>query len=189
MPEELQEIIAKIGKGSQPAFGKLVEMYQKPMYRLAFRILGDEEEAKDVVQECFIKIWRKIGTFDASRNFTTWMNAILVNTSADRLRAQKRNIVIPIDQVNQLSPAMHQPDHGVSGDNRDLALLIRFIAGGLPEKQKLVFILRDIEGMISEEVEAITGMSETSVKSNLYLARKFVREKLFMILKKETMIK
>ena len=93
--------------------------------------------------------------------------------------------MVPIDQASQKVEAMLQNDSTTMATNQELAMLIKGIADMLPEKQKLVFILRDIEGMASEEVEAITEMTETSVKSNLYHARKRVREQLLRILQKE----
>ena len=92
MPENLHETIACIRNGDRTAFRKLVTMYQQPAYRLAFRILGNEEEARDAIQECFIKVWQKIGSFDTSREFVPWMYRILANTSLDRLRTMKRQI-------------------------------------------------------------------------------------------------
>lgn len=185
MPENLQETISCIRNGDHAAFRKLVTMYQQPAYRLAFRILGNEEEAKDSVQESFIKIWQKFGSFDPSREFIPWMYRIIVNTSTDRLRVIHRHTMIPIDLVSQNFETILQNDLTTSVNNQDLAILIKGLTGMLPEKQKIVFILRDIEGMTSGEVELITGMNETSVKSNLYHARKSVRERLFKILEKE----
>ncbi|MCX6244295.1 MAG: RNA polymerase sigma factor [Bacteroidetes bacterium] len=189
MPENLQEIIECIRNGDRTAFRKFVTMYQQPAYRLAFRILGNEEEARDAVQESFIKIWQKIGSFDSSREFIPWMYRIIVNTSTDRLRVIHRHTMIPIDLVSQKLEAIQKNDATTTADNHDLAILIKGLAEMLPEKQKLVFILRDIEGMASVEVEAITELTETSVKSNLYHARKRVRERLLKILEKERTLK
>lgn len=189
MPEDLQEIVSRIRNGDRAAFRILVEMYQQHAYRLAFRILGNEEEARDIVQDSFVKIWQKIGSYDPSRKFVTWMNGIVVHASVDRLRVLRRHVMVPVDQVVQTLEALQQRDPGTAADNRDLALLIRYLADGLPEKQKLVFILRDIEGLSSEEVETVTGFPEDSVKSNLCHARKSVREKLFMILERERKLK
>ena len=188
IPENLQEIIRCVRNGDRTAFRKLVEMYQQKAYRFAFRILGNEEEAKDAVQESFIKIWQKIGSFDPSREFIPWMYRILANTSTDRLRAMHRHTMIPIDLVSQSTGAMQQCDPLTPADNHELAILIKGLAEMLPEKQKLVFILRDIEGMASKEVESITNLTEISVKSNLYHARKSVRERLFRMMEKERRI-
>jgi RNA polymerase sigma-70 factor (ECF subfamily) len=188
MPENLHETIACIRNGDRTAFRKLVTMYQQPAYRLSFRILGNEEEARDALQECFIKVWQKIGSFDTSREFVPWMYRILANTSLDRLRTIKRQPTIPIELVSQKLEAMQQADPATQADNQELAILIKGIAGMLPEKQKLVFILRDLEGMPSADVELIADLTEDSVKSNLYHARKKVRERLLRILEKERKI-
>jgi RNA polymerase sigma-70 factor (ECF subfamily) len=188
MPENLQEIIDCIRNGDRMAFRKFVTMYQQPAYRLAFRILGNEEEARDAVQESFIKVWQKIGSYDTSREFIPWMYRILANTSLDRLRTIKRHTIIPIELVSRKLEAMQQIDSPTLADNHELAILIKGIADILPGKQKLVFILRDIEGMASAEVELITELSEASVKSNLYHARKKVRDRLFRIMEKERTI-
>jgi RNA polymerase sigma-70 factor, ECF subfamily len=189
MPENLQGTIRCIRDGDHAAFRKLVTMYQQPAYRLSFRILGNEEEARDAVQESFIKIWRKIGSFDPSREFIPWMYRIIVNTSTDRLRTIHRHTMVPIDLVSQKLEEVMQRDSSTAADNHEIAILIEGLTGMLPEKQRLVFILRDIEGMTSNEVELIAEMTETSVKSNLYHARKSVRERLLRILEKERTIK
>ncbi len=188
MPENLQKTVECIRNGDHTAFRKLVMTYQQTAYRLAFRILGNEEEARDSVQESFIKIWQKIGSFDPAREFIPWMYRIIVNTSTDRLRTIHRHIMIPIDVVSQKLEAIQQNDSTRSANNHELAILIKGLAEMLPEKQKLVFILRDIEGMTSGEVELITELTETSVKSNLYHARKSVLERLLKILEKERTI-
>jgi len=189
MPENLQETIRSIRNGDHAAFRKLVTIYQQPAYSLSFRILGNEEEARDAVQESFIKIWQKIGSYDPSREFLPWMYRIIVNTSADRLRTIRRHTMIPIELVSQKLEEVMQRDSSTCADNQELAILIKGLTEMLPEKQRLVFILRDIEGMTSNEVELITEMTETSVKSNLYHARKRLRERLLRILEKERTIK
>lgn len=185
MPENIPIIIKCIRNGDRKAFKKLVEMYQQPAYRLAYRILGNEEEARDAVQESFIKVWQKIGFYDPAKDFIPWMYRIMVNTSTDRLRRIQRYPMIPIDYAVKNLETIQKNDPETVADNHELALLIRGFAEVLPEKQKLVFILRDIEGMSSGEVESITELSETSVKSNLYHARKCIRERLLRLLEKE----
>lgn len=185
MPPDLKEIILRIKERDEAAFKTLVEMYIQPAYRLAFRILGSEEEAEETVQDTFVRIWQKIGSYDPSREFSAWMNRILVNLSLDRLRKIRRNPLVPIDQATNALADLRSPNPGKQTEDRDVALLIRYLAEGLPATQKLVFILRDIEGLSSGEVEAITGLQETSVKSNLYYARRSVREQLNRIMEKE----
>ena len=185
----LLETIHKIRKGDKPAFRRLVEEYQQAAYRLSFRILCDEEEAQDAVQESFIKVWMSIGTFNMSKKFTTWIYRIFTNTALDKYRSRKRRNHAPMETVPEKIAEIY--DAGFENDyhNREMAALIQAVSGGLPETQRIVFILRDIEGLDSEEVEVILGMKEDSVKSNLYHARKAIREKISRIIAYERRIR
>ena len=178
MPENVQEIIKRIKEGDQAAFRELVEAYRQSAFSLAFRIVCDEEEARDVVQESFIKIWIKIGTYDISQKFQTWMYRIITNSAIDKVRQMKRRRLVSIEKVQDRIENKDAGSFGNEDDNADIARLIRHLADGLPEKQQLVFILRDIEGVESDEVGKILDLSADSVKSNLYHARKTIREKL-----------
>ena len=163
----------------------LVEKYQQPAFRLAFRMLGDEDEARDVVQESFIRIWEKFDTYDENEKFTSWMYKIVKNRAIDSLRAIKRR---PDLSMEKLIPVIREADeknaHAIL-ENREAGELIRLLTSDLPEKQQLIFSLRDLQDLSPEEVKDITGMTDTSIKSNLYLARKAIRNKLSAILKFE----
>ncbi len=177
-----RDIIDQIKKGSQQAFRSLVEEYQQYAFNLAFRILGNEEEARDAVQDSFIKIWQKINSFDGKAKFTTWMYRIVTNKAIDRLRSIRRISYVNIDDVSDKLNDLYQSDSVVQLDNKELGQMIRFISEGLPEKQRLVFIMRDIQGLDSSEVQQILEMPDSAVKSNLYHARKVVRDQLSKIL-------
>jgi RNA polymerase sigma-70 factor (ECF subfamily) len=189
MPPDLNELIMRIREKDEAAFKTLVGMYIQPAYRLAFRILGNEEEAEETVQDTFVRVWQKIGSYDPSREFPTWMNRILVNLSLDRLEKIRRSPLVPIEQAKQALADLRSSNPGKQTEDRDIAVLIRYLAEGLPATQKLVFILRDIEGLSSGEVEAMTDLKETSVKSNLYYARRSIREQLTRIMSKEGSVK
>ena len=117
------------------------------------------------------------------------MYKIVINSAIDKLRSSTRTNTINIDKVSEslFSIKRHGPD--VQLENHELGNLITLISQGLPEKQKLVFILRDIQGFDSVEVEKILDMSHTSVKSNLYNARQLVRKKLSGLLAYERRVK
>ena len=183
MLTDLQEIIERVKKGDQAAFRKIVEEYRQQAFSMAFRILCDEEEARDVVQDSFIKIWQKIGTYDMTQKFSTWLYKIVANSAIDRMRQIKRHNLVNLDKVISQIDHLNFDDTQTEGDNKETARLIRWLAEGLPEKQMLVFILRDLEGIDSPEVRKILNMSETSVKSNLYHARIVIREKLLKAIK------
>lgn len=182
MQPEIKEIILKVKKGDQSAFRKLVELHQQYAFNLAFRILCNDEEARDIVQESFIKIWQKIADYNPKIKFTTWMFKIVTNSAIDRLRVIKRNIFVDLENVSGRIDQIMEENPETSLNNKELGQMINFIAEDLPEKQRLVFVLRDIQGLDSVEVENILSMPETSVKSNLYHARKVIREKLSKIM-------
>lgn len=178
MQQVLQEIIRAAKNGEKQAFRKLVEEFQERAFRLAFRMLGDEEDARDVVQDSFIKMWQHIHTYKDSENFTGWMNRIVSNTAIDRIRAKKRNPSLHLEDLHRELRSWSDDGGHQKLENKEAGLLIRALTEGLPEKQRIMFSLRDLEGMSAQETEAITGFGEDTVKSNLYHARKAIREKL-----------
>jgi len=190
MPDqkELNGIILQVKKGDKLAFRKLVEEYQQYAFNLAFRILGDQEEAKDAVQESFIKIWQKINSYDTNQKFSTWMYKIVTNQSIDRFRAIRRNDKINLDEARIIIEKMQVETETIL-ENKEISKLIGALADSLPEKQRIIFVLRDIQGLNSVEVEEILNLPPDSIKSNLYLARKAIREKLTALFKFERRIK
>jgi RNA polymerase sigma-70 factor (ECF subfamily) len=183
MLTDLQDIIKRIKKGDQAAFRSIVEEYRQQAFSMAFRIVCNEEEARDVVQESFIKIWLKIETYDMTQQFSTWLYKIVANSAIDRMRQIKRHNLVNIEKVISKIDHLNLDITQMEDDNMETARLIRWIAEGLPEKQQMVFILRDLQGIDSPEVQQILNLSETTVKSNLYHARRAIREKLLNTIK------
>ncbi len=160
----------------------LVEKYQQQAFNLAFRMLGDEDEARDIVQDSFIKIWEKFNTYNDKEKFSSWMYRIVSNTAIDSIRSQKRRPAISLENLIPETLAAAEGGIDIILENREAGELIRLITAGLPEKQQLIFSLRDLQGLSQKEVQEICGMAETAIKSNLYHARKAIREKLSAIL-------
>jgi RNA polymerase sigma-70 factor (ECF subfamily) len=185
MPSEIDEIIQQVKSGNQAAFKKLVEAYQSYAYKLAYRILCDEEEAKDVVQDSFVKIWKNIRAFDTKHKFTTWMYKIVTHTAIDRYRAIKKSSKVRLEEINLSFDTISGHNLLIDFENRQLGETIKYLAENLPEKQRLVFVLRDLQGIDSIEVQDILGMTATMVKSNLYNARTVVKQKLAKIMEYE----
>jgi RNA polymerase sigma-70 factor (ECF subfamily) len=180
-----EDIIKKVRSGDRRAFRVLVEKFQQYAFNIAFRILCDEDEAKDAVQEGFIKIWQRINDFDGNSKFSTWMYRIVTNKAIDRLRSINRENLISIDSVIEKYGIQSEEDPGRNMDNREMGRLIQVISEDLPEKQRLVFIMRDLQGMDSADVQEILGLSETAVKSNLYHGRQAVKQKLTRLIQYE----
>lgn len=166
------ELIESCIKGDVHAFRELVEMLQMYAYALAFRILLNNEDAKDAVQDSFIRVWKNLGSYNGKYLFTTWMYRIVVNTCLDRLKEIKKRSEVYLESTDESSSSEE------SIINRELAKQIRQLSKGLPEKQRIIFILNDLQGLSLDEASEVLNMPKGQVKSNLYYARKSVKEKL-----------
>jgi len=174
----IQILIQQSSEGDMKSFAELVDIYQPLVFRLAFRLLGNEDDAKDMVQETFIKIWSSIDKYNPDYKFSTWIYRIAGNTCYDRLRSTLYSAEERADfDISSLSI--------VSGENvesaminKELKELIVFLTYELTPKQKLVFTLKDLEELEIDEIVTITGLTPAKIKSNLYLARKYIREKI-----------
>ena len=183
MTDSTYEIVIRCKSGDMKAFQLLVEEYHTYAYRLALRILCSEEEAKDVVQESFIRVWRHIQKYDLRSKFTTWLYKIVTNLCYDNLKARKRrNRLFQTDSFKMDSNLLASNDDLEKdiGD-RELAEVIHNIAEELAPTQRIVFVLRDLQDISIQEVVTITGISKGAVKSNLYHARRHIRKKLEII--------
>jgi RNA polymerase sigma-70 factor (ECF subfamily) len=160
-------------------------LHQQYAFNLAFRIILNEDDAKDIVQESFIKIWKNLNIYDLKVKFTTWMYKIVTNTAIDRIRKMKKVGIVSLENLQEKVDDIIYSNPEASLTNKQLVQMISFLGDKLPEKQRLVFLLRDMQGLESAEVEHILELSETSVKSNLYHARRSIRQKLIKILNYE----
>jgi len=178
--DAIEKLIEDAQKGDVTAFEKIVKYHQSYAYAIAFRFLCDEDDAEDVVQESFIRIWNHLKVFDPSMKFTTWMYKIVVNLCYDKAKSNKRRIRV----FSRLNNNSFKEDCIDSADmeqelmNKEIAVLIKSIADGLSEKQRMIFLLRDFQDLTIQEVVDITGMSESGIKTNLFFARQNIRKKL-----------
>ena len=177
--EKIEHLIEQSKKNDTAAFRQLVETFQPLVFRLAFRLLCNDDEAKDIVQETFTKVWLHLNKFRHGAKFSTWLYKIACNLCYDRLRAIKRSQGYSTTDfdLSQLDVASDQ-DMEQEFINRNLADWINALTHNLSPKQKMVFTLKDIEGMELDEIKKITGMSGAKIKSNLYLARQYIRKKI-----------
>jgi len=177
-PDQLEQDLVLEAKGGDPdAFEKLVRLRRSFVFSLAVRLLYDEEEAKDVVQECFLRVWRHLYNYDPAVRFTTWLYKITVNLCLDRLRTAKRRKLVFSAGGNdeRIRGIPEQQDLERAQTNRELVAIIKGLTAHLPEKQRLVFTLRDLQDLSVDEVVEITGLSRESVKTNLHYARRAIR--------------
>jgi len=173
----LNELIKRSKQNDPKSFRIIVETHQSLIYSLAFRIMCNEEEAKDIVQETFIKVWLNLSKFDLERKFSTWVYAITAHLCLDKLKSKKCHFAIELTDTN-LNDFISVENAEQKLLNAELGKIILALTNDLTPKQKIVFTLRDLEEMEVAEIEEITGLSAKKIKSNLFLARQNIRQKL-----------
>ena len=170
-----QDLIHECRQGNFSNFRKLAGLTIPLAFPLALRMLGDEALAEDVVQETLVTVWKKISTIKSAEAYKAWIRKIVVNNCYDLLRNQKRNKEIRLDDKTwQILSERIFDNPSDALENKEIADLISGLTDKLSPKQKIVFVLSEIEEMSAEEIVKVTGMSKTTIKANLFYARKSV---------------
>lgn len=177
MKQTENDCIIQCQRGDKEAFRWIVQTYQRMVFSLALKMLCDEEEAKDIVQDTFLRAWQHIRDYDSHKAFTTWLYAIASRLCLDRLKSRKHIVSLPEDAAT-LRNIVDKSDSQDTLENREWVSIVKLMAEGLSPKQRLVFTLYQLEGLSSSEVEQITGLDTRQVKSNLYVARQTIRTRL-----------
>jgi len=163
---------------SLEAFKTRVLPVKDKLYRYTLRILKNEDEAKDVVQETMIKVWNKRDEMHTLENMEAWCIRVARNLSLDKLKS-KHNHSVEIDKAYNLQSSNHSPY--ASTETNDTMQTVHHFINKLPEMQKQVLQLRDIEGFSYQEISDILHQNLNTVKVNLFRARKQVREQLLNV--------
>lgn len=185
-----RELVSRCQAGDLSAFDNLMQQYEKKVYSLCFRMTGRPDDAADLAQDAFLKAYRAIHAFKGQSSFSTWLFRIVTNTCLDeRRRLGRRPSVFSLDrplETNDGELALTLPDN--SPDplavvvQSELQAEIQKLLNMLPADQKMVLILRDLEGYSYEEIAAALNITLGTVKSRLNRARIRLRE---LYLKKE----
>ena len=171
-------------KGDQQAFAEIVALYQDKLYHMAFRMLGSRQEAEDVTQEAFLRVYRNLDRYDESLKFSTWIYRIATNLCIDRLR--KRRMSYSLDAESN----EHDGLDGyalIPSDDRtpesemllsETQRIVREAIETLPAKYKSVMVLRYLHDLSLQEIGEILDMPVTTVKTRVHRGREFLRKKL-----------
>ena len=175
--EDLTDLIRAAAGGDRRAFEDLVLLKRERVVRTAFQITGELEDAKDVAQTVFLRLWRVLQRFDLARRFDTWLYRITVNAAIDlvRERGPKGFLQALPDDAGE---RMADPSRGAD-ERVDLAQLQRAflrLAARLAPKQRATFVLKEIEGLDTAEVARVLGVTESTVRNHLLQARRVLRE-------------
>ena len=171
--------------GDRAAFTELVHRYEKKIYRLALNITQNREDAEDAMQEAFLKSYSHLGEFQGDSRFYTWLVRITVNEALMKLRKRRPNQV-SIDEPVKGEEEDYMPreieDWGPSPEQKyaqtELAGILSSVIEKLEEEYRIVFVLRDVEELSTEQTAELLSLSIPAVKSRLLRARLKLREKL-----------
>jgi RNA polymerase sigma-70 factor (ECF subfamily) len=171
LAEEAEWVRATLA-GDQRAFAQLVERYSGAVYNLAYRMLGNQQDAEDAAQEIFLRAYTRLDSFDPARRFSTWLLSIGSNHCIDRLR-RRRYAWLTLDDV-----AFWLPSAGAGPERsaleREQRDAVQQALMRLPENYRLVTVLRYWHDMSYEEIAAQTGLTESALKTRLHRARKML---------------
>jgi RNA polymerase sigma-70 factor (ECF subfamily) len=177
--------LTALQKGDPEEFSRLVDTYSGKIYRLAIRMLNQQQDAEDVLQETFVKAYRGLKSFDGRSKLSTWLFRIATNEALMIIR-RKHPEVISIDEPVETEEGEQEPiqiiDWCCLPENELLSEETRGILDAavqkLPERLKVVFLLRDIDDLSTHETAEVLGLSDTAVKTRLSRARLRLREEL-----------
>jgi RNA polymerase sigma-70 factor (ECF subfamily) len=175
-----RDLLLGVREGDEAALSALIARKTKPLLQMVQRILGDLEEARDVVQVTFFRVWENRRKFDVKWSPNTWIYRIASNLAIDHLRSRKSRERVSEPVRMHL---IHTADGNAQGDltrvqQAEVAAIFRELAQDLSEKQRMVFLLREVEGLPAAEVAGILDCRESTVRNHLFNARKVLRREL-----------
>ena len=183
-PEE-ELLIKRAAEGDKEAFGELVRLYERLVYNTVKSRVGNDTDALDIFQDVFIKIWRSVGKYRGECRFATWVYRICVNACLDFLRHSKFTVTEAyptyIDKDGDES-SVELADESTSADpqraaeRNETAAMVRRAIAKLPNEQREVIILRDIQGYSYDDISDMLGLEIGTVKSRINRARSKLRE-------------
>lgn len=176
-----EDLILQAQKGDKASFRKIVETHQRFAFAVAFKILLNEEDARDTAQDAFIKLWIHLGEYNFEAKFTTWFYKIIINLSLDKLKSRKRKerILEPMPDEKELDKLFARGSEDLS--NNELAEIITILTDKLSPRQKIVFTLRDLNNLDISDISRTLNMSSGSVRINLLFARRKIKNYLTAI--------
>ena len=179
MPTEVTELVTRAKDGDRAAFDELVKLTYADTYTLALRLTGNEEDARDVVQDAYLRAYKGLGKFRGDAQFSTWLYRITANCAATALGKRKRHRHDDIDDQIALSDDNPEVDPEEQADASLLRDRVSAALAHLPPKLRAVVVLRDVYDLPHEQIAAELGITESAAKVRLHRARHQLRERLF----------
>ncbi|HSO58413.1 MAG TPA: RNA polymerase sigma factor SigW [Paenisporosarcina sp.] len=176
--------IKEVLKGDQNAFAEIVELFQDKLYRICYRMLGNQHEAEDIAQEAFVRAFINIHTFDTNRKFSTWLYRIGTNLCIDRIRKKKPDYFLDaevagtegLNMYSQIASKDELPEQEVL--KMEMQDRVQYEISRLPDKYRAVIVLKYMEDLPLQEISEILEMPLGTVKTRIHRGREALRKQL-----------
>ncbi len=168
-----ENIIRNCLNGDADSYSILVDRYKTMIYNVAFRMVGDEDTAKDIAQESFIAAYKGLGQFRFGSKFSTWIYSIALNKCRDHLKLEKDSV--STDEISDIMPASGTSPERATAEEQSKDMLQRAL-NALPAEYRRVLILKHIEELDYREIADITGMSITALKVRAHRGREMLKK-------------
>lgn len=178
LPEpEDRELVLSARSGEMAAFETLVRRKTSKVYSLCYRVVGNSEDAKDISQLVFVKLWENLEKYDASFTFDTWLYRMVTNVAIDFLRSRQSR-ESATNSALRLVKTTNEGEQNASLERKEISRVFDEVTRGLSEKQKAIFVMREMEDIPSSEISKILGLRESTVRNHLFNARKVMQKAL-----------
>src|SRR5438093_1744359 len=175
---EASTVLARARQGDSEAFRALVERHSRSVFRLAFRMTGNEQDAEDVVQESFLRAYKQLGRFESRANFGTWLYRIVSNCSVDLMRAKQarhdQSRGDSLDEAVEL-PAIDLPNPERQAQSAEIQRRVQGALADLSPLERAAFPLRHYEGRSIDEISRTLGLGTSAAKHSVFRAVKKLR--------------
>ena len=168
------DAIGRASRGDREAFRVLVDAHARAVFRVAYRMLGNQSDAEDMVQETFMRAWKQISKFDGRASFATWLHRICANCSLDHLRAAKRSV--DLEATGELISGTPTPER-LAQSSQIVSRLLPALEE-LSEMERVAFVMRHYEGVGIDEISAVLGVHKGAAKHSVFRAVQKLRRAL-----------
>lgn len=182
MSDREKGLLERAKAGDIAAFEQLIESYQKKIFNIALRMLGNYDDAGDLSQEVLIRIYKSIGSFKEQSSFSTWIYRITTNVCLDEIRKRKNRKIISLDEEIRLEDGemkrqieSDEPSPEETAEAKDLKKIVNDAIGKLSEEHRIVIVLRDLQGLSYEEIAEVLKCPEGTVKSRINRGRQALK--------------
>lgn len=178
-----QELVRKSKAGDLDAFEELVRLYEKKVFTLVYRFVGNWADAHDLAQETFIRVYQALPTLREEGSFTAWVHQIAANVCRDELRKKRKHPKTSLEEMMSSSGGIPLPAEGAGCPEKtleqwEMSEAVQEILNSLPDEYRMVLVMREVEGMAYDEIAAALDISPGTVKSRLNRARQAFKQKM-----------